>query len=679
MTRTAPFRLAALLLAAALAAPGPAGAASRRPRAAATPDPRPDLALYREAQASLATLKATPARQAKRPEWEKVVLRFRRVVARYPQSGYCDNALLAVGDLYHAMAARFSIARYDEDAVQAYRSLVSQYPSSRLGEQALFAVLEIERAHGERKDVLAAGREYLDAFPDAPRAPGVKALLKKGARVPEAALPAPPPPGLAQVFDLRFWSGENSTRVVLDLEKAVRYKYDRIADPDRLWIDLDGTRLHPNLVGKSFLVGDGLLEKVRIGQNRDSVVRMVLDFKNVRDQTIFYLENPTRLVVDVRGTARPRMASATPSTPAPAPSAPEPFDLPPASPPPSAAPTPAPVRTDRLPARRVATLAPPAGVVLAAPPSPVPIVIDSLPRRTAAAAPPRPEVAPVPSPTPPAPIRAARRDPEPPLPPQANRAGSYSLARQLGLGARRIVIDAGHGGHDPGTIGHGGLQEKDLVLDVALRLERLVRTELGAEVVMTRSTDVFVPLEERTAIANAKEADLFLSIHANSSGNSGARGVETYFLNFAQDPHAEAVAARENAISAATLKDLQNLVKAIALNSKIDESREFATSVQESLVQNLRAGTPDLQNRGVRTAPFYVLIGANMPSVLAEIAFVSNPQEERLLRTGEHRERIAKSLFEGVHDYLESLSHTQTRQLTASPRRSTVASGGSRR
>jgi N-acetylmuramoyl-L-alanine amidase len=228
-------------------------------------------------------------------------------------------------------------------------------------------------------------------------------------------------------------------------------------------------------------------------------------------------------------------------------------------------------------------------------------------------------------------------------------------------------------------MGRGGLQEKDLVLDVALRLQRMVREELRAEVVMTRATDVFVPLEERTAIANAQGADLFLSIHANSSHNPGVRGIETYFLNFAQDPQAEAVAARENAISAATLKDLQNLVKAIALNSKIDESRDFASSVQESLVQSLRPVSADISDRGVRTAPFYVLIGANMPSILAEIAFVSNPQEERLLRTPEHRDRIARSLLEGVRAYLDSLNRTRSRQLTGPGTRSTVTAGGNRR
>lgn len=259
-----------------------------------------------------------------------------------------------------------------------------------------------------------------------------------------------------------------------------------------------------------------------------------------------------------------------------------------------------------------------------------------------------------------------------------NRTGSYSLARQLGLTARRIVIDAGHGGHDPGTIGRSGLQEKALVLDVALRLARLVKSELGAEVVMTRDSDVFIPLEERTAIANSKGADLFLSIHANSSRNSKARGIETYFLNFAADPHAEEVAARENSISAATMKDLQGLVKAITLNSKINESRDFASSVHESMVENLRPGYPDMQDRGVRTAPFYVLIGANMPSVLAEIAFVSNPAEEKLLKTSVRREQIAKSLLGGVGRYLEGLDRNPSRQLTRNAPPSRVLSRGAK-
>jgi N-acetylmuramoyl-L-alanine amidase len=189
--------------------------------------------------------------------------------------------------------------------------------------------------------------------------------------------------------------------------------------------------------------------------------------------------------------------------------------------------------------------------------------------------------------------------------------------------------------------------------------------------VLTRSTDAFIPLEERTGIANTRGADLFLSIHANASRNPRARGIETYFLNFAQNPHAEEVAARENAISAATLKDLQNLVKAITLNSKIDESRDFAAAVQEHMVAGVRQehAIPD---RGVHTAPFYVLIGANMPAVLAEIAFVTNPEDEKRLKSPEYREVLARSLLRGVRSYLEALNRTQMRQLTDASRRPTV-------
>lgn len=675
-------RLLAAAFAGALCAADAAGDAPPKRRPARAPATKaistvapadsttgPDAALYVEAQRALATLKATPARQAQRPEWEKVVLRYRRVVARYPQSGYCDNSLLAVGDLYRDMARRFRRPAYDDDAVAAYRSLVAEYPSSRLGEKALFAIAEIERGRDDRAALSAAVRAYLAAFPEGPRAREAKAMLKHRGRVEEAALPSPPRPGLAQVFNLRFWSGESSTRVVLDVEKQVQIQQARINDPDRLWIDLDGARLHPNLVDRSFPVGDGLLEKIRVAQNKDSVVRVVLDFKDVKDHTIFYLQNPTRLVVDVRGAAQPRMASARPVTRPPDPI--EPPDLPPQSEvadfvPPSPWPSPVP-----SPPARLAAWTRHDGTPVASPsPSPTPS-------------------APWPSPTPP-PVRNARsRQPArgdreaapavtPSLPPAVNRAGSYSLARQLGLGARTIVIDAGHGGHDPGSSGRNGLQEKDLVLDVALRLEKLIRAELGAEVIMTRATDVFIPLEERTAIANSRGADLFLSIHANSSRNSGARGIETYFLSFAQDSHAEAVAARENAVSEATMKDLQNLVKAITLNSKIDESRDFAASVQEAMVDRIRDVAPAVQDRGVRTAPFYVLIGANMPSVLAEISFVSNPHDEKLLRTPEHRDRIAESLFEGVRAYLDTLNRARGRQLTGSRGGSTVVSGAQR-
>ncbi len=235
-------------------------------------------------------------------------------------------------------------------------------------------------------------------------------------------------------------------------------------------------------------------------------------------------------------------------------------------------------------------------------------------------------------------------------------AGDRSLTRALGLKIGKIVIDAGHGGHDTGTIGPNGLLEKDVVLDVAKRLGRLLESRLGAEVIYTRQDDTFIPLETRTAIANRERADLFISVHANSSRDADARGVETYYLNFTSSPEALEVAARENAVSEKSIHELQDLVKKIALKEKIEESREFAGDVQESLYGGLALNNAGIRNRGIKKAPFIVLIGANMPSILAEISFVSNPTDERKMETSEHRQRIAESLYRGVSKYVNGLS-----------------------
>jgi N-acetylmuramoyl-L-alanine amidase len=234
--------------------------------------------------------------------------------------------------------------------------------------------------------------------------------------------------------------------------------------------------------------------------------------------------------------------------------------------------------------------------------------------------------------------------------------GETSLVRALGLKIGRIVIDAGHGGHDSGTLGVGGIEEKDVVLDVALRLGKLLHDRLGAEVVYTRADDTFIPLETRTAIANKAQADLFISVHANSSQDESARGVEVYYLNFTSDPEAMTVASRENAVSTESVHELSDLVKKIALKDKIEESKELATDVDTSLYAGLRRGNAGLKDRGVKKAPFVVLIGANMPSILAEISFVTNSDDAEKLETPEYRERVAESLYKGIARYAEGIN-----------------------
>jgi N-acetylmuramoyl-L-alanine amidase len=390
----------------------------------------------------------------------------------------------------------------------------------------------------------------------------------------------------------------------------------------------------------------------------------VLDLENVSNYSVFTLYNPYRIVVDAERVGRARVAPpAAPATPAVAP---------------------APVEVNHLPSNlrvtnsmRSAPRVYPTRVTLIARATP------ATPRIPVTRTVPVPPRLPVTRSTPVAvdarvapEVRAASLVVEPsvenvpgektalagkPIAPSTNSSGKFSVARQLGLGVSRIVIDAGHGGHDPGASAHG-ITEADVVLDVALRLETLL-LEHGIDVVMTRRTNEYITLDERTEVANRDSADLFLSIHANASANAAARGVETYFLNFALNPQAEAVAARENAASGKTMNSLPSIIKAITLNSKLNESRDFAASIQRALVRGMRPRNKALRDLGVKQAPFVVLIGAAMPSVLAEISFVTNRQEARLLKTAAYRQRIAESLLAGILRYQDSLKKVQTAAL----------------
>lgn len=254
--------------------------------------------------------------------------------------------------------------------------------------------------------------------------------------------------------------------------------------------------------------------------------------------------------------------------------------------------------------------------------------------------------------------RTAARPQDEAAPPRAATAlanGGSSLTRALGLKIGCVVLDAGHGGHDTGTVGADGLQEKNVVLDVALRLGKLLQRRLGLQVVFTRDDDTFIPLEQRTAIANRVHADLFVSIHANSNPDPAASGVETYYLDLTNNRQAMAVAARENAGSEADVHDLSSLVRKIALNDKMQESHELARDLETNL-----ARVSDQENRGVKTAPFVVLIGARMPSVLAEISFLSNHGDDVRLHAAAYRQKLAEGLYQGLYRYIRSLSSAGT-------------------
>lgn len=220
---------------------------------------------------------------------------------------------------------------------------------------------------------------------------------------------------------------------------------------------------------------------------------------------------------------------------------------------------------------------------------------------------------------------------------------------------RRIVLDPGHGGHDPGAVGHSGLQEKDVVLSIGLKLREKLKEELGLDVVMTRSTDVFIPLEERTAIANKVNADLFVSIHANAAPNRNAAGIETYYLNLAKTEKVAQLAAKENGTTLEKVSTLQAILFDLMANYKLNDSAHLAEEIQKAIYKTAKARYPDTKNLGVKQGPFYVLVGASMPSILTEVGFISNSLEESRLKDTNFHDLTADGILEGIHAYISSL------------------------
>jgi N-acetylmuramoyl-L-alanine amidase len=240
-------------------------------------------------------------------------------------------------------------------------------------------------------------------------------------------------------------------------------------------------------------------------------------------------------------------------------------------------------------------------------------------------------------------------------PSKISKTSPPSMIRQLGLVINRIVIDPGHGGEDPGCIGRSGLREKDVVLDVAKRLKKILESKEKMEVILTRETDIFIPVENRTVVANQSQADLFISIHANASPNRNLRGVETFYLNLSQDSSVIETAVLENATSSTNISHMGETIKKILQNSKIPESKELAENVQNNVVRCLSQKYKGINNLGVKGGPFWVLIGADVPSILAEISFLSHAEEESRLKSSQYLELVAQGIYEGIMEYKQAL------------------------
>jgi N-acetylmuramoyl-L-alanine amidase len=394
-----------------------------------------------------------------------------------------------------------------------------------------------------------------------------------------------------------------------------------------------------------------------VALTQPAVTRVVLDLEGAVEYSVSQLANPDRVMLEVRSAM---------TRPEPVPTAPAAMPVRTAAVVPPAKPQPKPFVPPGGPLKRVAPpvigkspyVAPPSAARVNfhsfstdsphPPAEPTPAlavtaaVYEAKPARSDAGR--QPQAAPT----------AAAMEPRPA---QRNRSGDRSMTRVLGLKLTRVVLDPGHGGHDHGTTGRAGAVEKEVVLDVAMRLGKLIEERLGAEVVYTRTSDTFLSLEDRTRIANEQRADLFLSIHANSSPYRGASGAETYYLSFTASKADMEVAARENAGSQRSMHELSDLLRQIALQDKAAESREFAAKVQATSHELAVQAHGKIRNRGVKKAPFVVLVGAQMPSILTEIGFVSNAREDALLQRSDHRQKIAEALYKGVYQYSQTLSH----------------------
>jgi len=549
--------------------------------------------------------------------FRRAIAAYERVVWHHPASGYCDNALWQASQLAVEVFDRFGHDRDRLAALTSLRRLVREYPTSGFVRRARAGIQRLE---------------HLGPAPGRGTVPG-----GSGPRaVPEPVRP-PPDAAPAQPVTLERVSrhaADGVTSVVLHVSGTISFREERLANPPRIFFDLAGTLPSDTVKDAILTFGSGVVRQIRVGRHPGAVTRVVLDAEGVGRYHAAFEANPHRLVVtcwpDVIPATAVLAADATLAAPTPSVSS-------------AHAPTPAGLAGLPASAQPIDTRTGTAG-----PAAPVPVILPAGASATPAVPPaveaPRPAGSPAPG----------ERPATPPATPSSNAAGGFSLARQLGLGASRLVIDAGHGGHDPGAM-FGNRTEASITLDIALRLEKLLLKQPGVDVVLTRRTDVFVPLQERTAIANRAEADLFVSIHVNASENTRARGVETYVLDFASDEDAERVAARENASSQMTISHLNDLVKRIALTTKADESRDLASHLQRSLVRRLRPQNPAMRDLGVKRAPFVVLIGASMPSVLVEVAFLTHRQERRLLATPTYRQQVAESIADGLRRYQQEL------------------------
>jgi N-acetylmuramoyl-L-alanine amidase len=647
---------------------------------------------------------------------------YRRVHERDPHYRYTGDAIYQEGIIYQEMGDLFSNPEYYRTAAKRLQLLVDDYGGNQNCPDALGRLVAVYSKY--LKNDIASRNAYQQLKTQYKYSKAAKQLtrpeISPAAVAPQTTAPSPTPSvsstlGISTVQTVRYWSTRDYTRVIIDMDLEAAYKRERLRRPDRLYFDISNAKLSQDWLNKTLTIDDSYLSQIRISQKSPEVVRVVLDVSETSHYSVTELNNPFRIVIDLHGSeikktqspsadlAAEKIVEPSRSKKKPVPSSASTIEPKIQEPPKAitniestlskvAKPIASVASSDALKTQTAIedsaakkttepsakseptkVISSTAGIDPKMKNAPLAVTeIASVSSKEASTTPTAASSGiankiPGNLKTEPSTLRAPSTlnssGPTSKSAPSTSY-GDRTLTRMLGLKIGRIVLDPGHGGHDNGTVGPGGMLEKDLVLSLARELQKLLQQNLGAEVFLTRNDDTFISLEERTAMANELRADLFVSIHANSSRIRSISGVETYFLDFAKTDAEREIAARENSSSAKTISDLEDLIKKIAQADKSAESRELASIMQRKLFTGSQKLSSSTKNRGVRSAPFIVLIGANMPSVLAEVAFISNPKIERLLKKKSNQEAVAKLLFWGIEGYIDTLGssivHNQT-------------------
>ncbi len=548
-----------------------------------------------------------------RDNWLKGVRNFRKIYLTSPKSELAPASLFMLGRMYYLMYKRFNTTIDLDESLSYYRDVAGLFPQHRLADDALYNVgiilLQDKKAHHKAAKTF---RKVVINYPDGDyhnRAAEKLKILSKEYDIPLPNIMTQQSQvnNLATVLPVRYWSSKDYTRVVIKASGPVTYKeklLEQIGDkPRRLYIDFNHSYIEPRF-RLPVPIEDGLLKQIRTGQFSSNTVRVVLDIQSISDYKIFSLPDPFRVVIDVRGQSKKRipqqkavLAKTPEKTPADATLSDKEA-----------------IANDEFKTAKIVVLKDNKKVS----------VSEGRQKEVANS------------------VKVPQLGP--PL----------SLAQQLGLGVNRIVLDPGHGGKDPGASAYG-MKEKDIVLGVAKSLAPLLEEKIGCEVILTRDDDRFITLEERTAIANTNDADLFISLHINAHPSEKVHGLETYYLNLSTNAEAMRVAARENATSTHQMSDLQDILSDIMKNSKIHESERLAQHVHNSLYNGLKNSPfPKIKSLGVKQAPFYVLIGAEMPAILIEIGFISNPDDAKHLNNQEFIQAVAEEINNGISAYIHA-------------------------